>query len=88
MPGGNVRELRNAADRFVLGLPLGGLGNETVDVTTLSDAPLSERVGGAYERHLIVEALKQQGDCRTRTAEFLGVGRKTLYDKMSKYKLD
>ena len=83
---GNVRELRNAADRFVLGLSL-GLGDETLDPAVVSEAPLSERVG-AYEKRLIAEALRQLDGCRTKTAELLGVGRKTLYEKMKKYELE
>ncbi|PLW75286.1 sigma-54-dependent transcriptional regulator [Cohaesibacter celericrescens] len=83
---GNVRELRNAADRFVLGLPL-KLGKEETGVLAASNASLPTRVG-AYEKQLIMEALKQQDDCRTKTAEFLGIGRKTLYDKLTKYGLD
>ena len=87
---GNVRELRNAADRFVLGLPLGladGLDVPSGSLTPVQHTTLAERVG-AFERQLIAEALKQQDGCRTRTAESLGLGRKTLYDKMKKYALE
>ena len=83
---GNVRELRNAADRFVLGLPL-GLGDEVIAPDAAEQLPLSERVG-AYEKRLIAEALRGQDGCRTKTAELLGLGRKTLYDKMKKYDLE
>lgn len=87
---GNVRELRNAADRFVLGLSMGladGQGGERDDAVQSVTATLAERVG-AYERQLIAEALKEQGGCRTKTAESLGLGRKTLYDKLKKYDLE
>ena len=81
---GNVRELRNAADRFVLGLPL-GLPSDELGALAMSsgDAPLAERVA-SYERQLIIEALRKHGGSRTETAEALGVGRKTLYEKMKK----
>ncbi|SNZ18998.1 two-component system, NtrC family, C4-dicarboxylate transport response regulator DctD [Cohaesibacter gelatinilyticus] len=83
---GNVRELRNAADRFVLGLSL-GLGDEVIEPDALQANSLSERVG-AYEKRLVAEELRRQEGCRTKAAEALGVGRKTLYDKMAKYGLE
>ncbi|MCV6548265.1 MAG: sigma-54 dependent transcriptional regulator [Cohaesibacter sp.] len=83
---GNVRELRNAADRFVLGLSL-GLGDEVIEPQSLQASSLSERVG-AYEKRLVAEELRRQEGCRTKAAEALGVGRKTLYDKMAKYGLE
>ncbi|MCV6574966.1 MAG: sigma-54 dependent transcriptional regulator [Cohaesibacter sp.] len=83
---GNVRELRNAADRFVLGLSL-GLGDEVIEPQSLQASSLAERVG-AYEKRLVAEELRRQEGCRTKAAEALGVGRKTLYDKMAKYGLE
>lgn len=83
---GNVRELRNAADRFVLGLSL-GLGDEVIEPDALESNSLPARVG-AYEKRLVAEELRRQDGCRTKAAEALGVGRKTLYDKMAKYGLE
>ncbi|MCT4657169.1 MAG: sigma-54 dependent transcriptional regulator [Cohaesibacter sp.] len=83
---GNVRELRNAADRFVLGLSM-GLGDEAVSTGDMEAMALPERVG-AYEKRLVAEELRRQDGCRTKTAQALGLGRKTLYDKMKKYDLD
>jgi two-component system C4-dicarboxylate transport response regulator DctD len=83
---GNVRELRNAADRFVLGLSL-GLGDEVIEPDALEANSLPARVG-AYEKRLVAEELRRQDGCRTKAAEALGVGRKTLYDKMAKYGLE
>lgn len=84
---GNVRELRNAADRFVLGLSL-GLGDEVIEPQSiLQPTSLFDRVA-AYEKQLVAEELRRQNGCRTKTAEILGLGRKTLYDKMKKYELD
>lgn len=83
---GNVRELRNAADRFVLGLSL-GLGDEVVEPEGQQLQSLPERVG-SYEKRLVAEELRRQDGCRTKTADALGIGRKTLYDKMAKYGLE
>lgn len=77
---GNVRELRNVADRFVLGLdglPSGAeAGGET----------LFDQVA-AYEKALIDAALKRNGGAIKPTYEGLGLSRKALYEKMRKYGL-
>ncbi|WP_319531308.1 sigma-54 dependent transcriptional regulator [uncultured Cohaesibacter sp.] len=83
---GNVRELRNAADRFVLGLPL-GLNDEQDQNDQGGHETLADRVG-AYEKRLIEEALRANDGSRTETAEALGVGRKTLYEKMKKFDIE
>ncbi|WP_319413145.1 sigma-54 dependent transcriptional regulator [uncultured Cohaesibacter sp.] len=83
---GNVRELRNAADRFVLGLSL-GLNDRHEEAKGDACRSLADRVG-AYERRLIVEALAANNGSRTETADALGVGRKTLYEKMKKYDIE
>ena len=49
-------------------------------------APLKEAVqsvAGTQERALILEALRQAGGNRTRTAMILGISRKTLFNKMT-----
>jgi two-component system C4-dicarboxylate transport response regulator DctD len=82
---GNVRELRNAADRFVL-----GLGHQTGEEAADGDdaeKTLAERVSG-YERRLIERALAAHGGSLKPVYESLGIGRKTLYEKMQKYGLD
>ena len=83
---GNVRELRNAADRFVLGLSL-GLGDDEVAPSEMTGLTLAERVG-AYEKQLIVDALRMHDGNRTETADALGLGRKTLYEKMKKFGIE
>lgn len=82
---GNVRELRNAADRFVLGI---GLGTRE-PATPRADAQqgLAERVA-RYERGLIADALAAHRGSLKPVYETLGIGRKTLYEKMQKYGLD
>jgi len=80
---GNVRELRNIADRFVLGL----LG----DRLTLARGA-GEREGVLpnglpqqvehYERTLIVEELRRKKGDQAATAAALGIARQTLHDKL------
>ena len=83
---GNVREVRNAAERFVLGLaPLAGAPPQA-DGTTSRPVPLSVRVD-AFEKSLIEDALNlARGDVAAAT-EVLGLPRKTFYDKLKKYGL-
>jgi two-component system C4-dicarboxylate transport response regulator DctD len=87
---GNVRELRNIAERYVL---LGESGTFDFDNRLITDA-----AGGAaqslpdqverFEKMLIQAALSRTGGSIRDTLEFLGLPRKTLYDKMKKYALD
>nr|WP_082708607.1 sigma-54 dependent transcriptional regulator [Marinobacterium profundum] len=87
---GNVRELRNLAERYVL---LGESGSFDFDNRLIIDND-----GGAtlslpdqverFEKMLIQAALSRTGGSIRDTLEFLGLPRKTLYDKMKKYGLD
>lgn len=79
---GNVRELRNAADRLVLGLP-----QAPEDSSEAGPQRLADRVA-SYERGLIAGALAAHGGSLKPVYEHLGVSRKTLYEKMQKYGLD
>ena len=77
---GTVRELRNLAERVVLGLE----GTETPQA---DGARLAERVA-AFERSLIAGAIAAHGGRLRAVYETLGISRKTLYEKMQKYGLD
>ena len=80
---GNVRELRNAAERFVL-----GLSDDTV--LTTGDAPvltLAQQLD-QVEKVLIERALKHHQGRMSVTCEALGIGRKTLYDKIARLHID
>ncbi|MEZ5810026.1 MAG: sigma-54 dependent transcriptional regulator [Rhizobiaceae bacterium] len=79
---GNVRQLRNAADNYVLGLEDGELPAD-------AEKPrrLAERVA-AYERKLIAAELAAHGGVLKETHEALGLSRKSLYEKMQKYGLE
>jgi two-component system C4-dicarboxylate transport response regulator DctD len=78
-----VRELRNIADRFVLGVP----GSEdSVLQQSIQVAPLAEQVRN-FERALIeVELRKHHGNVNP-ICEALGLPKQTLYHKMQKYQL-
>ncbi|BDG04510.1 sigma-54-dependent transcriptional regulator [Anaeromyxobacter oryzae] len=93
---GNVRELENALEGLVALSPPDGL-----DLSLLPGAapaggaapqpagaplPLRQRVE-AYERGLIVEALRAARGNRSEAARRLGVSRVTLHDKLRKYGL-
>lgn len=89
---GNVRELENALERAVImagrrmitveELPerirRAGEGERTLEL------PLGVSLEEA-ERRLILETLAATGNDKTRTAEILGIGRKTLYRKLTRY---
>ncbi|MEH6824259.1 MAG: sigma-54 dependent transcriptional regulator [Motiliproteus sp.] len=81
---GNVRELGNAAERWVLGLPLGG--NACLDETP-KQGNLDEIVGN-YEREIIFSALKANKGQVELTAQRLGIPRKKLYLRMKKHGLE
>lgn len=82
---GNETELR-----AVLGALAGRKSQEPVQPGEL--APLLEKAPAAVpevrsEKDLVVDALWRHGFNRTRTAEALGMSRKTLYNKIRKYGL-
>jgi two-component system response regulator HydG len=88
---GNVRELEHAMESLVALSPEGaldlallpGLGQMAAGPPPLS---LKQRVE-AYERGLVVEALRASRGNRTEAARTLGISRVTLHDKLKKYGL-
>ena len=88
---GNVRELRNTIERAIVtceekviqsrDLSFGG---STVqgDVNSLGEGCLAE-----MEKERISKVLKQFDGHKTKTAEYLGINRKTLREKIRKYKI-
>lgn len=77
---GNARELRNAAERFVLGLP-------DFAEASASSATLPDRMAD-HERALIAASLTAHGGRLKETYETLGISRKALYEKMVRYGLE
>jgi two-component system C4-dicarboxylate transport response regulator DctD len=91
---GNVRELRNSADRLVLGvLEMDDTGLEPLAPAQASGAhdgaatgKLAQKVSD-FESLLIANALAASGGNVALAAEQLGLPKKTLYDKLKKHHL-
>ncbi len=88
---GNVRELRNVAERRILMARRGGGSvSEALQVDTNLDdvqGTLREAVA-ALERQLIAQALKANQGRMDAVAEALGIGRRTLNEKIVKLGLN
>jgi DNA-binding NtrC family response regulator len=89
---GNVRELEHALESMVALSPEGELdlalfpGGEGERAAAAPSASLRQRVE-AYERGVVVEALKAARNNRSEAARALGISRVTLHDKLKKYGL-
>ncbi len=84
---GNVRELRNCVRRYVLGQAIElGRPDNGEKVAELNGQPLSTQLA-ALEKKILQETLQKHGGRLKSTYEELGVSRKTLYDKLKKYRL-
>jgi len=87
---GNVRELRNAAERFVLDLPplpdLNSTATAQAQAACMEGASLHERVE-CFEKSMIEAELRNNHGQVTDASKALGMPRKTLYDKLTKYGL-
>ncbi|MBT9458436.1 MAG: sigma-54-dependent Fis family transcriptional regulator [Burkholderiaceae bacterium] len=80
---GNVREVRNAADRFVLAL-------DSMEGAAAADSAASTL---AQQMDLVEKALIEQALARTQgrvpaAMELLGIAKKTLYDKLNRHAID
>jgi DNA-binding NtrC family response regulator len=91
---GNVRELRNSVESAVVmaGEGLVGLDDLPPNVRSSGEerdvrVPVGSTIEEA-EKILIRETLVAQGGNKSRTAEILGIGRKTLYQKIEEYGLE
>jgi two-component system, NtrC family, C4-dicarboxylate transport response regulator DctD len=79
---GNVRELHNTAERFVLGLL-----DETLAPSGLRrEASLAEQVDD-FERAIIEDALRHHGGNIVAAADSLRLPKKTLYDKLKRFEI-
>lgn len=79
---GNVRELRNVAERHALGVA--ELDTQAVDPGT---GRLSDMMA-AHERKLLVDALIRNRGALKPVYESLGLSRKALYDKLTRHGID
>ena len=88
-----MRELENALEALVALSPAEGLdlallpGSGGPAAAEGAPLPLRERVQ-AYERGLVVEALRAARGNRSEAARRLGISRVTLHDKLRRYALD
>ncbi|WP_368187878.1 sigma-54-dependent transcriptional regulator [Aestuariibius sp. HNIBRBA575] len=88
---GNVRELRNVCERRVLAARRGGgsMGAAIRSDQQLDDVPDTLRAAvAAFERELIAKAVRAHQGRMDATAEALGIGRRTLNEKIVKLSLD
>lgn len=88
---GNVRELFNEVRRYVTIGEIELAGQHPTRPAKLREAPflqdgltLSEAIE-AFEQDYITRVLRQHGGQKIKAAHALGVGRKTLYNKLKKY---
>jgi len=81
---GNVREIRNAADRFVLALDNLDSSAALQDVPPLNLARQMDLV----EKTLIEQALRRTQGKVPAAMELLGIAKKTLYDKLHRHAID
>jgi len=88
---GNVRELRNVAERRVLASRRGGgsVAQAMRIDPLIDDIPNTLREAVAsFERELIAKAIKAHEGRMDAVAEALGIGRRTLNEKIVKLALD
>jgi len=84
---GNVRELRNVIERSII-LSENGMITERCLPRELVEAAESSEVSltlESVEKQHILKILEFYGDNRSKTADALGISRKTLYRKMKEY---
>ncbi|MCP3459550.1 sigma-54 dependent transcriptional regulator [Bradyrhizobium sp. CCGUVB23] len=86
---GNVRELRNVAERYALGLAATGRSVAEILRRGEPGAPQRTLAGrvAAYERALIEASLREHDGSIAAVTEELGIPRRTLNEKMTKYAL-
>ncbi len=93
---GNLRELRNVIRRAVLlckgdEITISNLPNEIqqpIQSTAASDPVQLKEVKEKSEKELIIETLEKTRYNKAKTARILGIDRKTLYNKIYRYKID
>ena len=87
---GNVRELSNALERGAILSSGGTIGAEhlVLSATTGGAAPSLDGTLKDLERNAIERALKAEDGNRKKAAERLGIGLRTLYDKLKVYRLE
>ena len=91
---GNVREIRNLIESLVVlcppDKPVIGLDDLPESYRSPAATPAAEPAGpartmGEIEREAILRTLRETGGNRTRAAEILGIGLRTLQRKLREY---
>ena len=88
---GNVRELRHVAERRILAWRSGrgSVGEAIRKDDGIDDVPLTLREAvAAFERQLVMKAVRSHGGRMDAVAEALGIGRRTLNEKIVKLGID
>lgn len=96
---GNIRELENVIERAVLLTDGQTIGEDSLFTTTRSNFPQSGQVSITQpiplkkavekaETAAIRQALLSTDGNRSKAAQLLGIGRRTLYDKIEAYNID
>lgn len=80
---GNIRELKNFAERVALGFPFADGGAGVADQEPLTLSKMLEQA----ERHALVTALRLASGHVAEAADVLGVPAKTLYDKLARFSI-
>ncbi|RMA66317.1 sigma-54-dependent transcriptional regulator [Ulvibacter antarcticus] len=88
---GNLRELKNVIKRSVLLtnsdlIPLDVIPREVL-VASNTETPVVDFSKESNEKQLIINALKEAGNNKSRAAKLLHITRKTLYNKIAQYQL-
>lgn len=84
---GNLPELRSTAARFAAH-HTGDSSDDLLISQILVNLPSVQRPSLRTERDLILDALWRHGFHRSKTAKFLGISRKTLYNKIRRLGID
>ena len=84
---GNVRQLRNALEEMVI-LSQGEILDQLPSFMKSEDEIQFEGTMEEIERQAIERALRKTGGNKTRAAKLLGIGLRTLYRKIEKYKIE
>ena len=87
---GNIRELENVIERAVIMVEPGGeIGLQDLpgEFSTPQEAVADDPKRSVHdaEREMLIRALREAGWNRTKAAKALGIGRRTLYDKLARY---
>jgi two-component system response regulator HydG len=90
---GNFRELKNIIKRSVLLtqsnlIPLEVIPKEVIYSEPVVEAPTNDFSKESNEKRLIINALRETRNNKTKAAKLLNITRKTLYNKMEQYQID